>query len=121
MDQVTIKSISVKKGPDGEIVEDKEKVRLFNLKQDTKLRLTEIINELRVAGSMANAISKMQKYKLDLTLLGYPENYSMEKIIYERMFTQDTVGINFNTSEIFNELSLAYKQTDVLQHPSLQT
>ena len=121
VDQATIESISVKKGSDGGVEVDQEKVNLFNLTQDTNKRLTEIINELRVDGSMANAISKMQKYKLDLTLLGYPENYSMEKIIYERMFTQDTVGINFNTSEIFNELSLAYKQTDVLQHPSLQT
>ena len=119
VNQVIAEGISVKKGSDGEIVEDKEKLKLFNLTQDTNLRLKQIVNEFRIDGSISNAISKMQKYKLDLTLLDYPENYSKEKILYERLFTQDNAGINFNTSEIFNELSLAYK-TNVPQHPSLQ-
>jgi len=118
-DKSFVESVTKKIDANGDLVTDKERVEVVLNEQATAKRLETIVNELRDGGKISDAMDKMQDKGFDLTKIGYPENYSKEEVLYDVMFKQDTSGIDYNTSEIFNDLALLQTDANAPQHASM--
>lgn len=118
LSETEINDLSMEDDGNGNLVKNQELVNELTEPQDTAEAFDKILLQLRTDGDIMEAISQVQR--LDMTLIGYDKSYSPMAVIMEGFFQQNTVGINYNTTEIFGQLAESYISSDQTQHVSLQ-
>jgi len=118
LSETEIKNLSMEDDGDGNLVLNQDLVNELTEPQDVAEAFDNIILQLRKDGDVMEAVGQMQR--LDMTLIGYDESYSPKAVLLEGFFQQNTVGINYNTTEIFGQIAQSYISSDQTQHVSLQ-